>query len=89
MKAEMTWEKMKQPMIDIYVKHFSEQEIKDMIAFYKTPSGQSMVKKLPAVMNDSMMMGQNMMKSFFPKMREMSKELQTELTAFRQAKKAN
>ena len=86
MKEEMNWQKMKAPTIEIYAKHFSEQEIKDMVAFYKTESGQSMVKKLPAVMTDSMMMGQNMMKSFFPKMQKMSQELKAELAKHRQAK---
>jgi len=83
MKEEMNWQKMKAPMIEIYLKHFSEQEISDMIAFYKTPSGQSMIKKLPAVMTDSMMMGQNMMKNFIPKMQVMSAELKAELTKLR------
>jgi len=87
MKEEMNWEKMKGPTIEIYAKHFSEKEISDMIAFYKTESGKSMVKKLPAVMTDSMMMGQNMMKNFIPKMQKISQELQSELTKHRQIKK--
>jgi len=83
MKEEMNWQKMKTPTIEIYAKHFSEKEISDMIAFYKTESGKSMLKKLPAVMTDSMMMAQNMMKGFIPKMQKMSAELKADLTEHR------
>jgi hypothetical protein len=50
MKGEMTWEKMKEPMIDVYLKHYTEIEINDMLAFYNTESGKSIIKKMPAVM---------------------------------------
>lgn len=86
MKEEMNWQKIKSPTIEIYAKHFSEKEISDMIAFYKTESGKSMIKKLPAVMTDSMMMAQNMMKNFIPKMQKMSAELKRELAEHRKTK---
>ena len=57
----MNWAKMKKPMIKIYLKHYSEKEIKDMVAFYKSDSGQSMIQKMPAVMGDSMLLSQEMM----------------------------
>jgi hypothetical protein len=34
-------------MIDIYVHEFSEAELKDLLAFYKTPTGVKAVKRLP------------------------------------------
>ena len=83
MKSEMNWAKMKEPMIKIYLKHYSEKEIQDMIAFYKSDSGQSMIRKLPAVMRDSMLLSQKMVKGFIPKLKKMSKELEEELAAAR------
>ncbi len=83
MKSEMNWAKMKEPMIKIYLKHYSEKEIKDMISFYKSDSGQSMIQKMPAVMGDSMLLSQEMMKDFIPKLQKMSKELEEELAAAR------
>lgn len=79
MKDEMNWEKMKGPMTDLYLKHYSEKEIQDMMAFYKSESGQSMIKKMPAVMKDSMIISQNMMKDFIPKMQALSEELKHEI----------
>lgn len=46
------------PIIDITVKlyatNFSEQELRDILAFQKSPSGQAMSKKAPAIMQQSM-----------------------------------
>jgi hypothetical protein len=79
MKGEMTWEKMKEPMIDVYLKHYTEIEINDMLAFYNTESGKSIIKKMPAVMEDSMLISQKMFKEFMPRLKGLSDELQKDL----------
>ena len=61
------------------MKHYTEKEIEDIVAFYKSDSGQSMVKKMPAVIRDSLAISQNMMKNFLPKMQELSQELKNEI----------
>lgn len=86
MKEEMTWKKMKEPMIDIYIKHYSEKEIKDLLAFYKTESGQAVINKMPLVMKDSMLISQNMMKGFMPRMKELAQELKQDLAEARSEK---
>ena len=86
-KSEMNWEKMKGPMIDLYLKHYSDKEIQDMLAFYKSESGQSMIKKMPAIIKDSMALSQNMMSDFFPKMQALSEELKHEIELSRNEKK--
>ena len=83
MKEEMSWDKMKDSMINIYLKHYSEKEIQDQIAFYKSESGQSMIKKQPAVLKDTMMFSQNLVKNFIPKLQKISQELEAELKASR------
>ncbi len=84
MKEEMSWEKMKGPIIDIYLKHYSEKEVQDMIAFYRSATGRSMVEKMPDVMKDSMFISQQMVQNFMPKMQEISLELRDEVAAARQ-----
>jgi hypothetical protein len=37
----------------IYARHFSEEELKALIAFYKTPAGQHLMAELPAVTAES------------------------------------
>jgi len=83
MKSEMNWDKMKGPMIDLYLKHYTEKEIGDMVVFYKSDSGQSMIKKMPAVMRDSILISQDMMKDFIPKMQAMSIGLKNEINTAR------
>lgn len=36
----------------IYARHFSASELRDMMAFYKTPTGQKSLKAMPQVMAD-------------------------------------
>ncbi len=79
MQKEMSWEVMKEPMIDLYLKHYSEQEIQDILAFYRSDTGRSMIEKMPAVMQDSMQVSQEMMVNFIPRLKEISEELKKEL----------
>ena len=37
----------------LYDKFYSEQELRDLIAFYKTPTGQKVIDTLPALLADS------------------------------------
>jgi len=43
---EMT-DKMKAPMIDAVAEVFTEQELRDLVAFYEAPSGQALIAKTP------------------------------------------
>jgi uncharacterized protein len=42
----------------VYAQHFTVEEMKEIIAFYKTPAGKKMVEKQPAMMQQTMMLGQ-------------------------------
>jgi len=85
MKTEMSWQKMKGPVTDIYLKHFSEKEVADMLKFYESETGKSLVEKMPTVLSESMMMSQQLMQSFMPKLMELSEEFKTKLEASREA----
>ncbi|MGE4262402.1 DUF2059 domain-containing protein [Shewanella sp.] len=79
MREELSWDKMKQPLVDIYVKHYTDKEIADMAAFYASESGRSMVAKMPQVMQESMAASQSFMASILPKMTELQKEFAEKL----------
>jgi hypothetical protein len=85
MKQEMSWDKMKEPMVNIYLKHYTEQELKDFVAFYKTDSGKSMIAKMPVIMQESMILSQSIMQDFYPKYMALTQEMQQELAAKRNA----
>ena len=42
----------------LYAKNFTEQELKEILAFYKTPTGQKLLQKQPGVIDASMRFAQ-------------------------------
>ena len=45
-------------ILPIYEKHYTHQDIKDLIAFYKTPIGKKSIEVLPNITQESMTAGQ-------------------------------
>jgi hypothetical protein len=58
-KASVKLDDMTAMLVPLYDKHFSEDEIRELNAFYLTPLGQKLLKELPAVTQDSMNAGQD------------------------------
>ena len=85
LQEEMNWDTLKEPMIDVYMAHYTEQELQDMLAFYQSETGQSVVKKMPEVMAASMQITQQLMKDVYPKLMQMSKAYGEELKKQRAA----
>ena len=54
----MSWEKLKPKFAAIYDETFSKQELSDIVAFYKTPSGQSLLQKMPRLIARGSQLGQ-------------------------------
>lgn len=79
MKEEMTWERMKGPMIDVYLKHYSQKELDDMLAFYDSETGKSIINKMPAIMAESVPVTQDMHNKFMSRLNVLSKDLRKEL----------
>ncbi len=75
LKTKMSWQKMQPMMINLYDKQFTEQEISDMLAFYKTESGQAILKKMPQVMQESMQMSQALVQDAMPEIQAIAGEL--------------
>lgn len=55
-KAEITWEKMKEPVIRTFLERYSEEEIRDQIALYKSEAGDSMKSEQTKLMIQTMML---------------------------------
>ena len=73
-KDEMGWDKRKEDFISIYAATYTEPELKDIIAFYKTSSGQSFIKKQPEVLKRSFELSQKIMTGMMPKIQAMANE---------------
>jgi hypothetical protein len=62
-EKDIHFEDIRPKLIDIYVKHFTEDEIKQLIAFYQSPIGRKMVREMPVVMKEGAEVGQEYTKS--------------------------
>lgn len=67
--GEMTG-KMKAPMIDAMAEVFTEQELRDLVAFYEGPSGRALIAKTPELTQRMMAQMPGMMAEMQVKMRE-------------------
>ena len=54
----------------IYEKNFTAAELRDVLAFYRTPTGKKFTKTMPAVAQESMQVGQRWAQSITPKLAE-------------------
>ena len=61
-------------IIPIYDKYFTESDIDNYIAFYKTEAGQKMIENLPKITQDSMTAGQEWGKEISNKILQKLKE---------------
>ncbi|RYV03811.1 hypothetical protein SOPP22_02020 [Shewanella sp. OPT22] len=89
MQKEMNWGTMKDQMSKIYLDNYTEKEIKDMITFYESETGRSMVKKMPKVMTQSMQLSQQMVMKLMPKIQKMSQEFSEKLKVHRSKTQEN
>jgi hypothetical protein len=79
MKEELSWEKMKDRYVQAYRETFSQEEIDGLIAFYRTPVGQSFVSKQPELMKRTMTILQQRMAPMMQRIQKMSEETALEL----------
>jgi hypothetical protein len=72
----ITKKMMDEDMVALYDKYFSQNEINDYIAFYKSPSGQKFINVSPFITKDLMMI---MMQKYMPEIQKMAKAKAEEL----------
>lgn len=80
-KEEMNWEMLEPLFMQIYRDSFTQQEVDGMLAFYKSPSGQSVIRKMPLVMQHTMTEMQKRMGPIYQKLSKMTEETITEMKA--------
>jgi hypothetical protein len=53
----------------LYARNFTADELREAVAFYRGPTGQKFVQKLPAVLQESMALGQRFGQSIASELR--------------------
>ena len=78
MAEEMKWDNVKGDYIDLYAETFSVTELKELVAFYRSPAGRALVAKQPELNRKLMEMSQKSMMRLMPKIIAISTEAFTE-----------
>ena len=50
-RESLGWESLKPEYVRIYRESFTEEELKDLTAFYQTPTGRMLIEKQPILEN--------------------------------------
>jgi uncharacterized protein len=78
-RDELSWDKLEPVYIQIYQNTFTQNEVNAMIAFYKTPVGQSVVSKLGVAMQKSQNATMQTMRPMMQRIQQMKQEVAGEM----------
>jgi uncharacterized protein len=73
---EISKKLINEDMVALYDKYFTQNEINDLISFYKTPTGQKFIKVTPEIQKEIMMV---MYQKYMPEMQKSIKARVEEL----------
>lgn len=82
------WKAMEPEMVTLYASTYSEQEIDGLLAFYKSPVGQTMLEKTPELTQKSMAIAQQRAGALQPRLQQLLVEFTKEYEAASPAKPA-
>jgi len=71
LQKHMGWAYLKDYFIEIYAEAFTEQELKDITAFYRSETGRKLVELTPTLMNKGMALGQEIVMEHMPELQQM------------------
>jgi uncharacterized protein len=63
---QLSWDSLKPDFIKIYAEVYTEQELKDLTAFYNSPIGQKFIEKMPELQTKTMEIMQKRMITLLP-----------------------
>lgn len=76
MLKDMPFDQMREAMVPAYQKHFTKADIDSLVAFYSSPTGQKVLRELPAITSEAM---QSMMPIISKQMEKMRDRLQQDI----------
>ena len=82
-KEKLDWSKLKPQYVDMYADVFTEDELRQVVTFYKSPGGQAFLNKTPQLMQRSMAMMQGVLSDLPQRMQEMAQKIKNDAEATR------
>jgi uncharacterized protein len=83
----LSWDNLLPMYIKTYQASLTQEELDGMITFYKSPSGQAMIKKMPLIMQNIMGQMGSLMKPFQQRVQQIQQETQQEFRDLQAAPK--
>ncbi len=77
----LVWDVFEEDFIRLYMEAFSESEVQQLIAFYKTPIGQKALEKMPLLMEQGSTIGVDVARKHQGELQRMVAERRAELEA--------
>ena len=78
-EASVGWDAMKPALIDLYAKTFTEDQLDQILAFYKTPAGATLLEKMPALNAEFGALGNTRVNSLRDQLQKAYQDLQNSL----------
>ena len=70
-EKSMGWKELEPDIVELYANTYSEEELDGLLAFYKSPLGQTMLDKTPELMTKSTEITQRKMREVQPELNKM------------------
>jgi len=70
----MSWKSLERGFVDDYMETFSEPEIDDMVAFYKTPTGAKTISAIPSLLKRGTERGMSQVEKHLPELQKRVQE---------------
>ncbi len=75
----IAWQSMEPKYIQIYRESLSEEDVTAMLAFYKTPAGQDIVREMPTIMNNTMLAIRETLQTMIPAIQQATNEFKANM----------
>lgn len=83
----MSWESLKDDVAKIYTDEFTAEELKELTAFYKTPTGTKAALRLPVLMNKGAQLGISRVQEHMGELQQMIQEESKRIAEEKKAQK--
>jgi hypothetical protein len=78
--SQLSYASLEPDYIKLYASNFTDEDLDGMLAFYKSPAGQSMIEKMPALTAQSFQLAQSRMIILIPQIKQISQDFAKDCT---------
>lgn len=79
----MEWTRLKEEFATLYVSVYTEAELRELTAFYKSALGQKMLDKMPELLQQSIQLAQRHLQESMPRLQKIGDEMAEEMKRLR------